>query len=447
MRKIPIAAFFILCVGVMVLAYPQVSSYLAKRQQENVIVGYEKEVLSLDKNTLEEEWEKAREYNEQPHNYMNVLNIEGNGVMGYIEIPKIDVHIPLYHDTTEESLKKGIGHLKQTGLPIGGRGNHPVFTGHRGVPGNELFTRLDEMRTGDQFSLHILGKVLNYEVYRTRVILPEELTKIEEDPKKDLVTLVTCTPYGVNTHRLLIEGERVHDAKTVEEQKEDSTKRNKIVLFIIILLTGVIILLYPHILQKMYSHDVKKQKILYIKECSREKRKLESLYRELKKQNQDLYLNRQENFNSETSYSEPNINLSVYGIKNNTIGYLTIPKMKVSLPVFLGANEENMKKGAVHLTETSYPVGGNNSNSVIAAHRGYSKAAMFRNIELLEIDDKVYLRNFRERLVYSVIETKVIDPSDTDKILIREGKDLLTLITCHPYRQNSKRYVVFCERM
>jgi len=171
------------------------------------------------------------------------------------------------------------------------------------------------------------------------------------------------------------------------------------------------------------------------------------LYKELEKRNEQLYEEKQKNFISTSSYEKMQINLKLYGIKNNTIGYLSIPKMNIELPILLGASEENMKKGAVHLTETSYPIGGNNTNCVIAAHRGYSKKAMFREIEKLELGDNLYIDNFRERLTYEVCEIRIISPSDTNQILIRENQDLLTLITCHPYRSNSRRYVVFCERI
>ena len=124
-----------------------------------------------------------------------------------------------------------------------------------------------------------------------------------------------------------------------------------------------------------------------------------------------------------------------------------LPKMDIELPILLGANEENMSSGAVHLTGTSYPIGGVNTNCVIAAHRGYSRTAMFRDIEALEVGDKIYIENFREKLIYQVTELRIIEPTDIDKLLIQEGKDMVTLVTCHPYGYNYQRYVVFCERV
>lgn len=128
-------------------------------------------------------------------------------------------------------------------------------------------------------------------------------------------------------------------------------------------------------------------------------------------------------------------------------GSVEIPRMGVELPLYLGANEENMRLGAAHLSQTSLPIGGENTNCVIAAHRGYAMAAMFRDIEAMQEGDEVIVTNLWETLTYQVVETKVILPSDTEEVLIREGRDLVTLITCHPYGHNYQRYVVYCERV
>ncbi len=173
----------------------------------------------------------------------------------------------------------------------------------------------------------------------------------------------------------------------------------------------------------------------------------DALYEELVRRNENLYTYKQENLVDPFSYQQPNIDLSYFGIENNIIGFLRIPKMNVELPIYLGANTANLDKGAAHLTETSYPIGGVNTNAVIAAHRGGRNADMFLNIEDLEIGDKIYIKNFREELVYQVVETKVILPVDIYELLIQKDRDLVTLITCHPLGQNSKRYVVFCERV
>ena len=163
-----------------------------------------------------------------PDNYEEVLNLNGDGVMGYLEIPRIDVELPIYHGTSEEVLEKGAGHLEATALPIGGKNRHPVISAHRGLPSAELFTRLDEMEIGDWFYLSVLDETLAYEVDKITVIEPEELEFLTPEENRDLLTLLTCTPYGVNTHRLLVRGTRVPYEETEftktgkEPEKSDS---------------------------------------------------------------------------------------------------------------------------------------------------------------------------------------------------------------------------------
>lgn len=238
------------------------------------------------------------------------------------------------------------------------------------------------------------------------------------------------------------------------------------ILFIVV---GLIIILFPHFTNWLYDNEVKSKKEDFIDKISQSETdsneensnnnekesneensnnvKVQELYEELKRRNEELYKNKQTNLKDPFSYEQPSIDLNEYGLEGNTIGFINIPKLKVELPILLGANEQNMKKGAVHLTETSYPIGGENTNSVIAAHRGWSKSQMFRNIQKLEIGDEIQIQNFKEKLTYKVFDIKIISPTDVEKLLIQEGKDLVTLITCHPYRVNSHRYVVYCERI
>ena len=445
---IPGAACIILILGILILMYPIISNLLAEKQQENVIRGYNHTLLQMRDTRIVEEWKKAEKYNNDHKNYMNVLNIDGNGVMGYIEIPKIDIQIPIYHHANDESLKKGIGHLEYTGLPIGGINNHPVLLGHRGLPGAELFTRLDEMEIGDMFYISVLDQIFAYKVNQITIVLPEEVSNIKKENGRDMVTLVTCTPYGVNTHRLLVTGERTEYIEDSKDEKEMKIAKNhKWICCIIVILAGISLLLYPYFTNRAYNNKIDRQRKLYFHHVSGSENKMGKLHNELVKRNEKLFQTEQRALTSVNAYQKSTINLKLYGINNNTIGYITIPKMKICLPIFLGASEENMKKGAVHLTETSYPVGGINTNCVIAAHRGYSKSAMFREIEKLEIGDKVYIENFREKLIYKVVQLRIIAPNDIEQMLIREGKDMITLLTCHPYRKNSQRYVVFCERI
>lgn len=143
------------------------------------------------------------------------MNLDGTGIMGYLEIPKISVRLPIYHGTGEDSLQHGVGHLAGTSLPVGGLGTHSVLSAHRGLPSALLFTDLDQVQTGDRFYLSILQDTLVYEVDQVLVVTPDEVSALRADPAEDYVTLVTCTPYGVNSHRLLVRGHRVEE--TAEE--------------------------------------------------------------------------------------------------------------------------------------------------------------------------------------------------------------------------------------
>ena len=232
----------IFAAGAGIFLYPAASNFLAERSQQETIRTYHAKVVNMDQEEIDSAWEQAREYNENltgdpvhdpfvigsgyvlPDNYESVLNTNGDGVMGEIEIPKIDVDLPIYHGTSEEVLQKGAGHLEMTALPVGGENCHSVLSAHRGLPSAELFTRLDEMETGDEFYIHVLDKTLAYEVDQIAVIEPEEISLLQPEEGKDMVTLLTCTPYAVNTHRLLVRGSRVpfEEAKEVDAQAAKS---------------------------------------------------------------------------------------------------------------------------------------------------------------------------------------------------------------------------------
>ena len=218
------------------------------------------------------------------------------------------------------------------------------------------------------------------------------------------------------------------------------------IIAIIFIITGITLFCFPYISNYLYEQNVEESKEKFITKISEETNsadnKLEKLYEELKCRNEELYKNKQANLVDPFSYEQPSIDLTEYGIKDNIIGYIRIPKMDIELPILLGANSSNMKKGAVHLTETSYPIGGENTNSVIAAHRGYGKALLFRNIDKLEYGDKIYIENFKEEITYEVYEIKLVTPDDIRELAIQEGEEIITLITCHPYRVNTQRYIV-----
>lgn len=258
-----LAPVLLFAAGAGIFLYPAISNYLAERQQTEVIHTYQAKVDEMEQAKLDEAWQEAVEYNENlagdpvhdpfvmgsgyvlPDNYEDVLNINGDGVMGYVEIPKIDVYLPIYHGTSEEVLEEGAGHLEMTALPIGGENRHPVISAHRGLPSAELFTRLDEMEIGDEFYIHVLDETLAYEVDQIEVILPEELSAIQPEEDKDLVTLLTCTPYAVNTHRLLVRGTRVPYVEPEEDAAAQAAgqKSGWMDEYLLAVLVGILILL------------------------------------------------------------------------------------------------------------------------------------------------------------------------------------------------------------
>lgn len=216
------------------------------------------------------------------------------------------------------------------------------------------------------------------------------------------------------------------------------------VISIILLIVGIGFFLYPIVIEMAFKNQAN-QAIAEFEQISGEK----TLYPELRKAmfeyNEQLYLNGQSGLIDQLSYEEPDFHLWDYGIKKNILGYISIPSLDIKLPIYNGANEENMAKGAAYLANTSLPVGGNNTNCVIAAHTRYKGIYMFKRITELKSGDKIYITNFWETLVYKVTDTKIIDPMDSKNIYIQEGKNLLTLSTCHPFPQNYQRYLVYAE--
>jgi len=218
-----IILIFILIMGLSLLLYPSFSDYWNSFPQPRVINSYSDQVASLNTEQYDQIWEDAKVYNQsligrrndyliseaQRAEYERLLNVSGNGIMGYIDIPSINVMLPIYHGTEEKVLAIAIGHLEWTSLPVGGESTHCVVSGHRGLPSARLFTDLDQMAVGDYFMLNILDEVLTYEVDQIRIVEPENTDDLLIQEGKDLCTLVTCTPYGVNTHRLLVRGHRV----------------------------------------------------------------------------------------------------------------------------------------------------------------------------------------------------------------------------------------------
>ena len=252
-------------IGAGIFLYPTISDMWNQYRNVRLITEYDTSVTDLSKSEYARLWKEAKEYNaEHPvnsivdafdesdqyvltHPYDQVLDPDGNGLMGSIEIPKINVKIAIYHGLGSDILEKGAGHIEGTSLPIGGKNTHAVLAAHRGLPGAKLFTDLDQMEIGDKFYLHILGKTLAYKVGQIKTVLPDQTKALDIVEGEDHVTLLTCTPYGVNTHRLLVRGIRTRYVEEENEKSEtvpqklaqtDPVKLMKSGLLIFILLVG-----------------------------------------------------------------------------------------------------------------------------------------------------------------------------------------------------------------
>lgn len=213
----------LIVVGASVLLYPTVSDWWNRQVQTRAIIDYESNMADMDADTKARRWAEAEAYNDAlyqhpssfgeadsgPAGYENILSLTSGGIMGYLVVNAIDVKLPVYHGTSKAVLAQGVGHLQGSSLPVGGINTHVVLSAHTGLPSSKLFSDLNELKEGDRFELHVLDKVLTYEVNQIKVVLPNETNDLRIEPGKDYCTLFTCTPYGINSHRLLVRGERV----------------------------------------------------------------------------------------------------------------------------------------------------------------------------------------------------------------------------------------------
>ena len=219
-----IALVLVLLTGLALLLYPTFAEIWNSMNQTRAIASYMDTVSGMDRVSYESLWSAAHEYNEtlvgrgmerfslsdeEREEYENLLDVTDIGVIGYIEIPKLDTRMAIYHGTEESVLQIAIGHIEGSSLPVGGKGTHCVLSGHRGLPSARLFTDIDQLEEGDTFQLYILDEVLTYEVDQIVTVLPDDADQLAIDPEQDYCTLATCTPYGVNSHRLLVRGHRI----------------------------------------------------------------------------------------------------------------------------------------------------------------------------------------------------------------------------------------------
>ena len=251
-----------LVVGLSLILYPSFSNYWNSLSQSRVITNYLQTVNKMDNVSYENILKSAREYNEklyecgytlvlndkQRDEYEKQLDIMGNGMMGYIEIPKISCFLPIYHYSTDSVLQVAIGHIEGSSLPVGGENTHAILSGHRGLPSSVLFTDLDKMETGDTFTLQVLGESLVYEVDRILTVLPHEIQSLAVEEGEDYCTLMTCTPYGINTHRLLVRGHRVAQPQGKESKIRVSGDALRISTFVTVTVAATPVLVVIFIL-------------------------------------------------------------------------------------------------------------------------------------------------------------------------------------------------------
>lgn len=250
--------------GMILMAYPFISNYSYEHRQKEVIYGYETDMEKRDEHTLSEEFQQALSYNQDLQDsrvlitdpfdpnavkssagisYQQLLNLSGDGLMAYVEIPKISVFLPVFHGTSEKVLQEGVGHLENTSLPVGGESSHAVLSAHSGLSDKKLFTDLVLLEEGNCFYIHVLDQVLAYEIDRIQVVTPDQTEDLQIISGEDHVTLVTCTPYGINSHRLLVRGTRIPYVPEEKEKVQDSsllTGSPWMRQYVIAVLTGIL---------------------------------------------------------------------------------------------------------------------------------------------------------------------------------------------------------------
>lgn len=261
------------------MLYPVISSHINSVNYNDIIDDYALATNNYSEDKNIELFEKANNYNQQldsysvidifsdpnrkvSEEYLNILNIDGKGLMGYIYIPKIDVRIPIYHGTSSEVLEKGVGHLEGSSFPIGGISTHAILSAHRGLPSAKLFTDLDQLQIGDEFYIYILDRTLAYEVDQILVVEPSETEALQLQEGKDYVTLVTCTPYAINTHRLLVRGTQVeYIEEVVQETKVEKKVSSSDKILYIGLVIAVLLLIFAIIQIKAANKKQKNRKL------------------------------------------------------------------------------------------------------------------------------------------------------------------------------------------
>lgn len=280
---------FIIITGLLIAAYPWISDYVYKDRTSEIITNYDEVVKNTSRDEINTIRKEAEKYNQNlqkeiavlhdpftgdildkmSKKYSSQLSIKGTDLLGYIEIPVINVKLPIYHGTSASVLNAGIGHLEGTSLPVGGKSTHSVLTGHSGLSNKKLFTDLEYLDKEELFFIHVLGDTLCYKVTNIDVVVPEDITKLIIQQNKDLCTLVTCTPYGVNSHRLLVTGKRIKCTKDMTKERQhkyiSKWKQEYLVCIIIGLLLGILIIIIGRYIVRKKDR-MKKQEQIYEKD-------------------------------------------------------------------------------------------------------------------------------------------------------------------------------------
>ena len=249
--------------GLLILLYPSISDFYNEKRQSKVIVDYESLLKKLENEDYKELFKEADEYNQKLasskypfiyykkiDNYNKILNVNSDGMIGYISIDKIKVELPIYHGTSEQVLSVAAGHLEGSSLPVGGTGTHAVLSAHRGLPTSKLFTDLDKLEIGDTFTVTILNRLMTYQIDQIEIVEPSDIEKLKINPNQDYLTLMTCTPYGINSHRMLVRGKRIENLKaktyvTTEAFRISTLVVTPMVAIPIVLIILIIIIIKP----------------------------------------------------------------------------------------------------------------------------------------------------------------------------------------------------------
>ncbi|MGM0113370.1 class C sortase [Enterococcus sp. DIV0187] len=476
-------AIFMIVAGIIVLMYPIVGNYLANRERSAASTSYDNALKKMSAKEKKEQYELAKVYNKYIFEkqqgrttesvvYKNVLKNE-SGVMGTIDIPGIDIkQMPFYQGTSFKTLDKGLGHLEESSIPIGGKDTRSVITGHSGVQNQVLFTDIKNLEEGDIFYVNILGKRLAYQIESFEEILPSEAEKVKIVPGKDMVTLLTCTPPGINTYRLLVNGHRI---PYKDAQKQKINKRNLWSYQNVVLATILINLLLFIILVSIYRYHIKRFRSDDPLVVNKARKRLRRLFRitklyfvlifvammtvlavaaygyvqmqedtsigavdvgqsehlstfNLDKVNRANYAEKQIASVNVANYAEARGN-SFETTNNWGIGKLNIPKVEVDLPILAGIANQNLLTGAATY-RVDQQLG--RGNYVLLAHNIFETDVLLHRIKQLQLGDKMYATDFKDIYTYDVSLNKVVEETEVSYIdaKTKDGKQTLTLLRC-----------------